>query len=158
MVREDLENIPSYRLPAGYSFRYYHPGDEETWIALQAPFYPPGAITLDVFRKYFGSDAGLLAERQGYLLDSAGRPIGAITAWVYDGFRGPEYGRIHWVCIAKEYQGRGLSKPLLTLACLRLRELGHTKAYLTTDRLRPVAVRLYRQFGFVELQEASSGA
>ncbi len=154
MVREDLENIPLYPLPAGYSFRWYQAGDEEHWIALQAPFYAPGAINLDLFRAQFGCAAGLLAERQCYLLNQAGDAIGTATAWIYDGFRGPEYGRIHWVVVAQPYQGQGLSRSLLGLACQRLRELGHTKAYLTTSWLRLVAVNLYRRFGFVELPDA----
>jgi GNAT superfamily N-acetyltransferase len=151
MVREDLDNLPSHPLPAPFSIRWYEPGDEVHWVALQAPFYQPGEITVDLFREEFGSNADALSARHSFLLDPTGQPIGTAAAWTYDGFRGPEYGRIHWVAIARDYQGRGLSKPLLSAVCRRLLDLGHTKAYLTTSTHRPVAVALYRRFGFVEL-------
>jgi ribosomal protein S18 acetylase RimI-like enzyme len=57
-------------------------------------------------------------------------------------------GRVHWVAILPAFQGRGLAKPLLTAVCLRLRELGHTSAYLSTSAARIPALNLYRQFGF----------
>jgi GNAT superfamily N-acetyltransferase len=153
MVRENLEGIPHFAIPATYAFRWYRPGDEEHWIAIQAPFYEAGAISVELFREQFGADPGVLGERQCYLLDASGQPIGTATAWVYDGFRTPGYGRIHWVAIAPPYQGQGLSKALMTIVCSRMRDLGHTAAYLTTSWTRPVAIRLYRAFGFVELVE-----
>jgi GNAT superfamily N-acetyltransferase len=151
MIRESLDNLPNFRLPKPFSIRWFQPGDEECWVALQAPFYQPGAIMLDLFREQFGTDIDVLSARQCYLLNGAGRPIGTASAWLYDGFRGPEYGRIHWVAVVEEYQGQGLSKPLLSAVCRRLAELGHTRAYLTTSTERPVAVALYQRFGFVPL-------
>jgi GNAT superfamily N-acetyltransferase len=154
MVRPTLDDLPSFPLPPGFAFRWYRPGDEQDWVTLQAPFYDPGAITLDLFYEQFGRDPGTLSARQCYLLDPRGEAIGTATAWTYDGFRGPEYGRIHWVAVARDYQGQGLSKPLLGAVCRRLVELGHTRAYLTTSTQRPVAVALYRRFGFAELPPA----
>jgi GNAT superfamily N-acetyltransferase len=110
-----------------------------------------GSITPKLFRSQYRGDEEALAKRQLFLLNSDGTPIGCATAWTYDGFRDPSYGRIHWVALLPAYQGAGLSKPLLSLACRRLRELGHTRAYLTTSWTRPVAIALYRQFGFVEV-------
>ncbi len=54
---------------------------------------------------------------------------------------------MHWVAIAADHQGQGLSKPLLSAVLRRLVELGHTKAYLTTSTERPVALALYRLLG-----------
>lgn len=151
MVRDDLDGIPAYTLPEPFKFRWYAAGDEQGWIALQAPFYEPGAIDLKVFRHYFGEDPVLLAQRMCFMTGSDGEAVGTAAAWVWDGFRSPEYGRVHWVAVAGAYQGQGLSKPLLTHVLSRMRGLGHTRAYLTTSRSRPVAVALYRGFGFVEL-------
>lgn len=154
MIRADLDDLPAYDLPDGYRIRWHQPGDEHAWVALQTPFYQPGAITLDTFQRWFGTDAAEHACRIAYLLDPTGRPIGTAAAWTYDGFRGPEWGRVHWVALARAYQGQGLSKPLLAAVLQRMAELGHTRAYLTTDAERPVAVNLYRRFGFRELQGA----
>lgn len=59
-------------------------------------------------------------------------------------------GLIHWVAIDPEFQGRGLSKPLLAAV---LRSLGPaglkcTTATLGTGSGRPQAIPLYLSFGF----------
>ncbi len=41
-----------------------------------------------------------------------------------------------------------MSKPLMKAICERLRELGHDRAYLTTNTLRVRAIALYAVFGF----------
>jgi GNAT superfamily N-acetyltransferase len=149
MVRETLDDAPVYPLPAPYAVRWYRPGDEAHWIALQAPFYDPGAITSKLFHEHFGDDDAVLAARMFFILDNAGQPIGTAAAWLNDNFRTPDYGRIHWVAIDAAHQGQGLAKPLMSIALTRLRELGYTRAYLTTDAARPVAVNLYRRCGFI---------
>src|SRR5207248_4802613 len=93
----------------------------------------------------------LLVERQCYLLNAFGQAIGTGTAWFNDNFEGKSFGRVHWLAILPEFQGRGLGKPLLTAICSRLRDLGHERAYLTTSTQRIPAIRLYLRFGFVPL-------
>ncbi len=154
MVRPDLEDLPEFAVPAPYSLRWYLPGDEGAWLAIQAPFYAPGTITPQLFGEQYHGDDAALRQRLCFLLDRAGTPIGCGTAWSYDGYSDPSYGRVHWLALLPAYQGRGLGKPLLSTVCRRLRELGHTRAYLTTSRSRPIAVALYRRFGFVEAGEA----
>jgi len=150
MVRESLVDIPDYALPPGYSVRWYQPGDEHKWVAIQSLCYPPEAISLALFRKEFADNREALQSRQCYLLDGSRQPIGTATAWFDDIYQTHSYGRIHWVAIVPGHQGLGLSKPLMTIVCDRLKALGHTKAYLTTSATRLIAVRLYRKFGFVE--------
>jgi ribosomal protein S18 acetylase RimI-like enzyme len=148
MIREHLRDIPPVELPVGFKLRLFKPGDEAHWlrIHLSADLLQP--ITPGVFVSQFGSNAGLLADRQFYLLAPNGEVIGTATAWFKDNFKGRRFGRIHWVAILPEYQGRGLSKPLLSAACHRLRELGHDCVYLTASSARPAAIHLYRSFGF----------
>lgn len=153
MIREDLHDLPDFPLPPGFSIRWHQPADDHTWRALQTPFYDPGAITPATFGKWFGTNDAEHARRIAYLLDPAARPTGTAAAWTHDGFRGPQWGRVHWVAVAAEWQGQGLSKPLLSAVLRRMVELGHTAAYLTTSRERAVAVNLYRRFGFVEISQ-----
>jgi len=93
----------------------------------------------------------LLAGRQCYLLEAPGKPIGTGAAWFKESFEGARFGRIHWVAILPEFQGRGLAKPLMTMLCRRLRDLGHDRGYLTTAAERLPAIKLYLRFGFVPL-------
>ena len=100
----------------------------------------------------------MLNQRQLYLLEESGQVIGTGTAWFNDNFQGQRFGRIHWVALLPERQGRGLAKPLMSALCRRLRELGHTRAYLSTSSARVPAIRLYRQFGFIPLAEGEQQA
>jgi GNAT superfamily N-acetyltransferase len=149
MVRDNLDHIPHYELPAGYTFRWYRPGDEAVWRQIQAAADDYNDITLDLFLREFGLDIDRLAERQLYLVEAAGQLIGTATAWLDEHYQDPAYGRIHWVAITPAWQGQGLAKPLMTAICQRLKLLGHERAYLTTASARIPAINLYLQFGFV---------
>lgn len=149
MVRADLEDIPTFELPAGYTLRRYEPGDEEAWVEIERQADRYNVITPDLFRREFGGDVEALRLRQYYLCDAAGAAVGTTTAWYGDESRGRDWGRVHWVAIVPPMQGRGLSKPLLAAACNRLRALGHERAYLSTETPRVPAICLYLKFGFL---------
>jgi GNAT superfamily N-acetyltransferase len=148
MVRKDLENIPDFAFPPGFLLRAYRPGDAERWTEIQLLADELNEITGQLFGQQFGYDNALLAQRQLYTVDAQGEAIGTGTAWFNDHFEGARWGRVHWVAIRPAYQGRGLAKPLMTALCRRLRELGHTRAYLSTSSARRAAINLYRRFGF----------
>jgi GNAT superfamily N-acetyltransferase len=149
MVRDNLEGIPSYLLPAGYSIRGYLPGDEQHWRAIHLLADRYSTITTNLFAQEFGSEGALLAERQFYLLDAHQQAVGTASAWYDRDFWGRAYGRVHWVAIVPEHQGQGLAKPLMAVVCHRLRALGHGRAYLQTSSARVPAIGLYLQFGFI---------
>lgn len=158
MRRDDLDSLPRFDLPAGFGLRAYQAGDEEAWAQIHKRADAFNLFTPETFRYAFGHDEAALAARQKYLLGPDGQPIGTATAWV-DSLDAPgdapgqpaphePEGRVHWVAIVREFQGRGLSKPLLSAVLQTLRDLGHTCAVLSTDDRRPVAVALYQSFGF----------
>lgn len=151
MIRENLESIPEFTLPESYLLRWYRSGDEAAWTQIQRRSDNLNQIATELFAQQFGLDTALLATRQCYLLDAEGAEIGTGTAWFDDEFEGRNFGRVHWVAIIPEYQGRGLAKPLMTAVCRRLRELGHERAYLSTSSARVKAIRLYLKFGFKPL-------
>ncbi len=148
MIRENLDDIPEYPLPAGYSIRWYQPGDEDLWLAIQSLADKYTDVTPDLFEDEFGSDAGVLSERQCFLCDSDDKGIGTASAW-FGNDGGQSLGRIHWVAIVPQHQGKGLAKALLAAICDRLRSLGHSKTYLTSQTCRIPAINLYAKFGFV---------
>ena len=146
MTRENLDDVPRFDVPTGFSIRPYQPGDERHWWEI----HERADATLLVhrngsFRQFFGANEEALRSRQRFLVAPDGQVIGTATAWLDSA----ALGRVHWVAIVPEYQGRGLSKPLLSQILLRLRELGHSRATLDTSSQRPRAIALYRQFGFV---------
>ena len=153
MIRQDLETIPEFHVPAGFALRWYQPGDEAMWFTIHKLADHHNQITPELFAGQFGSDSVLLAQRQCFLFGPCGQAIGTASAWFDDNFDGGRIGRVHWVALVPEYQGRKLSKPLMTAVCRRLRELGHVRAYLTTLTARKPAIQLYLRFGFSPLIE-----
>lgn len=149
MVRTDLEGLPRFESPPGYAIRAYQPGDEPTWVRLQRAADRFNDVTPDLFRREFGADPDPLRARQRYLLAPDGAAVGTATAWFGRDPLGRDAGRVHWVAIHPDHQGRGLAKPLLAHVCALLRELGHERAYLTTSSRRLAAIGLYSRFGFV---------
>ncbi len=145
MIRPDLEGVPQFDLPEPFRLRLYRPGDEQHWYRTHLRSDPVNTYTPETFVRQFGTDAAELARRQYYLCDGPSDPIGTATAW----FDKDGVGRVHWVLIVPEYQGRGLAKPMLSTVCNRLRELGHVRVRLGTDTRRLPAVSLYLKFGFV---------
>jgi GNAT superfamily N-acetyltransferase len=158
MVRWNLEDIPGFALPEGFSLRWYRRDDEQAWLRIHRAADRFNPITPALFTQQFGDDPVLLGQRQCYLLADDGELIGTGTAWFNDNFQGQAFGRVHWVALLPRYQGLGLSKPLMTTLCRRLRELGHERVYLSTSSARLAAINLYRRFGFVPLIENDSQA
>ena len=150
MVRPDLDHLPRYDAPSPYSIRPYRSGDAQVWqrIHLEADVY--NTFPDSRYAEQFGTDESLLRENQFYLCDAAGCPVGTATAWHcrLEG-RARDDGLVHWVAILPAHQGKGLSKPLLSAVCHRLRERGFERAHLGTSTARTAALKLYLSFGFV---------
>jgi ribosomal protein S18 acetylase RimI-like enzyme len=105
-------------------------------------------VNRQLFEREFGTEEQLISLRQFFVCDPAGREVGTATAWFNHDLVGPGYGRIHWVAVSPDHQGRGLAKALTTRLCRRFVELGHTRALVTTENFRLNAIGIYRKFGF----------
>jgi GNAT superfamily N-acetyltransferase len=147
MIRKDLRGIPEYSLPGGYSFRWHSPGNSARWSEIQSKADLYNDISDTLFEEQFGSEFELQNERILFLM-RGDEYIGTASAWFDNDYHGERWGRIHWVAIVPEYQGRGLAKPLMGAVCRRLLELGHEKAYLSTSTVRIPAVNLYLSLDF----------
>lgn len=161
MLRDHLAGEPLLHTqpPAGYALRPYQPGDSATWVRVHQRAEPYHHVDDALFQREFGGDQALLAQRQLFLCDAQGEAVGTATAWVPQPERPTHLGRVHWVAIAREHQGRGLMLPLVAALCRRFLELGHSGAYLTTESLRLVAIRGYLRLGFTpELRHAADRA
>ncbi|MEM7028856.1 MAG: GNAT family N-acetyltransferase [Chloroflexota bacterium] len=150
MVRDTLDNLPTYSVPSPYVLRWYQPGDEIHWLDIQVQSNDFAMnLSLERYRKSFGQDVSVLAERQAFLCDQTGYPIGTASAWFDDDYAGQAFGQVHWVAIRPNWQGKGLGNALLSTICHRLRDLGHGQTYLHTSTARTPAIKLYLKFGFV---------
>jgi GNAT superfamily N-acetyltransferase len=148
MFRPNLYDIPQFALPAGYVVRLYEPGDEKTWVEINAAADAYSVITLEKFKHEFGEEMEELKRRCFFLREPGGRDVGTVTAWFNRRYHGRDAGRIHWVAILPEFRGRGLAKPMMSVAMNRLAEF-HACAYLSTGIARLVAIRVYLDFNFL---------
>ena len=156
MKADDLSGIPEYKLPPNYGWRYFQPGDERIWaeIEMSAGEFTCVENGIEKFHFYY-PDETLLTNRMIFLTDG-GKPFATATAWFSDD--DPSEGRLHWVSVDQEHQGKGLSKPLVSIAMHRMRELGFSSAYLTTQTASWVAIKVYRKFGFHALVRSEKEA
>jgi len=149
MLWDDLRQVPQYPLPEGYSMRLFREGDADTWVRVQKAAEP---FIRDMSRKtfdgQFGHDLPAMPKRCYFLVSPEGGDVGTVTAWYDRNFAGRRWGRVHWVAIVPDFQGRGLCKPMLTVAMNRLRSLGHRRATLRTQLPRIAAIKNYLDFGF----------
>jgi GNAT superfamily N-acetyltransferase len=153
MIRQHLDGIPRHPLPDGYVLERWQPGDEENWLRIHRIADSYNDFTEESFRRHYGFIDTEWARRILFLRVAGGGPtVGTAGAWWNDNWRGGSWGRLHWVAIVPGHQGRGLARPLISTALHRLRELGHQRAYLDTNSVRPVAIRLYEEFGFAEAE------
>src|SRR5438552_10214427 len=106
MLRENLDNLPQFPLPSGFSLRWYQAGDETNWFRIQALADHYNEITSRLFQDQFGTDQQILADRQCYLVEPHGTVIGTGTAWFNDDFERARVGRVHWMAIVPEFQRR----------------------------------------------------
>jgi GNAT superfamily N-acetyltransferase len=152
MVRPNLENLPQFAMPAGFSTRMFRPGDGDTWVRIWRDA-EQGLKLQDVTRKTFdenfAADLAAMEKRCIFVVAPDGRDVGTTTAWYDNAYAGGPWGRVHWVAITLDMQGKGLAKPMLA-ACMNLmKSLGHTRAVLGTQTPRLAAIKLYLDFGFV---------
>jgi len=150
MVRDTLDNLPRYPLPDGYSIRAFKRGEGPVWagIGAAAGNFTSVEAAQERFDKEFAEPVDDMESRCFFIVENeSNRAVGTAMAWYDPDFNGEPYGRVHWVSIIPEYQGKGLAKPLMSVVLNRLAQ-SHTKATLGTQTFRRAAVKLYLDLGF----------
>lgn len=152
MIRETLAGLPRYPCPSGYKFHLYEDGDVRHWADIETSAGEFESIdkARAHFLKEFGPFQEEMARRCVFLTTDEGRYAGTATAWYNSDFRDGEFGRIHWVGIHRDFQGKGLGKPLMSEAMDVLGRY-HSRAYLTTQTTSAIAIKIYLDFGFAPL-------
>ena len=151
MLAADVAPIQERPLPDGYSYAFYQDGDEQAWIDIEksAKEFSNAQQGLDAWKRFFEGRESELKNRMVFIVDRAGFKVATATAY-YD-VRGIDQsgdGWLHWVAVRREYQGRGLAKPLISHTLQIMKALGHTRAKIPTQTTTWLAVKVYLDLGF----------
>lgn len=150
MVLDEINTDLVINLPDGYRFSMYKMGNEKDWAKIETSVgeFSDEQKALEGFQKEFGKEISLMESRCIFIEDNNGEKIATTTAW-YGNLFGTEQGRIHWVAVMPNQQGKGLGKALMSKALLLFNELGHNgNIYLTTQTWSYIAINMYKKFGF----------
>jgi len=151
MINNDIGNCKlDMPLPKGYYFvNYRDNNDQLVWadIEMAAGEFSTVDKALEKFKREFGDHKEELQSRCYFLYSPDGEPVGTATGWFDNLFNRQEYGRLHYVAIKPEYQGKHLAKPLVAMALKRIQQ-SHDKAYLTSQTTSWKAINMYLDFGF----------
>lgn len=152
LLEGDLEQIPQIELPDGYRFVFYQNGDRDAWIDIEksAKEFVSYEQGLQSWNKYYETRQDELPKRMVFIENSQGEKIATATALynIYGRDKSGD-GWLHWVAIQREYQGRGLSKPLITYVMRVMRNLGYRHAKIPTQTNTWLACKVYLDLGFV---------
>ncbi len=156
LERKDLADIPEYRLPEGFHFVFYKSGDRDAWIDIEksAKEFDSYEQGLASWTRYYEGKDGELVNRMVFVENENGEKVATASAF-YDVYGRDKSGAgwLHWVAVRREYQGRGLSKPLIAYVLNVMKSLGYIHAKIPTQTTTWLACKIYLDFGFVPVPE-----
>ena len=151
MRYDDTSKFKKYELPDGFHYEFYKPGDEEEWVRIHIESGEFTSIEkgLKHFHDFYDYFIDELDKRCVFIVDSSTlEKVGTATISLLEE---KEYGyeaAVDWVAIKRSYQGKGLSKPLISKFMEIARDLGHTSLILHTQTNTWLAAKLYLDYGF----------
>ncbi|MCK8059494.1 MULTISPECIES: GNAT family N-acetyltransferase [unclassified Fusibacter] len=150
MTYSDTSKIQKYDLPSGYHYEFYRPGDEEEWVEIQME---SGSIcnskkALEYFHAFFDYFKVELDKRCFFIVNDNYEKIATATISLLENNEDEYEATVDWVAIKSEYQGKGLSRPLISKLLEVANNLGHDKLMLHTQTHTWLAAKLYLDFGF----------
>lgn len=156
LIEGSLDSICEYPLPDGYYFEFYQDGDRDTWIEIEksAKEFSSYDEGLDAWNRYYSGRESELHNRMVFVVNESGEKVATATAF-YDINRKDKSGAgwLHWVAVKREYQGKGLSKPLITYVLLVMKALRYNHVKIPTQTNTWLAVKVYLDLGFRPIPE-----
>lgn len=156
LLERDITKVPQYELPKGYRFVSYTDNDREAWICIEmsAKEFESYEQGLEAWNRYYAAKPDELPDRMFFIETDEGEKIATATAF-YDvsGEDTSDDGWLHWVAVKREYQGKGLSKPLITYVLNVMKQLGYVHAKILTQTNTWLACKVYMDLGFVPVEE-----
>ena len=156
MRSAEVDAAPLPRLPEGYAFRLYEPGDAVHWarIATVVEEFLTEEEAEASFTQHFLPEEDELLRRCVFVLAPDGQPVATAMAWTFEE-GGQRYGRVHWICNDPAHQGKGIGRAIVLWAVNRLKELEPgLDAYLDTQTWSHKAIGLYLRLGFHPVRES----
>lgn len=156
LLEGDIIEVPQYELPEGYRFVSYTDNDRDAWIDIEmsAKEFVSYEQGLETWNRYYETKPAELSNRMFFIETNKGEKIATATAF-YDihGRDTSNDGWLHWVAVKREYQGKGLSKPLITYVLKMMNKLGHVHAKIPTQTNTWLACKVYMDLGFVPVKK-----
>ncbi len=156
LLERELADMSEYPLPEGYRFVPYSDGDRDDWIAIEqsAKEFNTYEQGLEAWNRYYANSLNILPDRMFFIENSVGEKIATATAFYnIHGRDTSGAGWLHWVAVKREYQGKGLSKPLITYVLKVMRNLGYTHAKIPTQTNTWLACKVYLDLGFAPIKK-----
>lgn len=152
--RDNLNNLPQYSLPEGYRFTFYQPGDRDEWISIEksAKEFVSYEQGMESWKRYYDGKDEELVRRMVFIENEEGQKVATATAFydIYGNDKSAD-GWLHWVAVRREYQGKGLAKPLIYHTLQIMRSLGYPAAKIPTQTTTWLACKVYLDFGFLPI-------
>ena len=150
LLERDLDALPTFTLPEGYHFTFYRSGDRDAWIEIEqnAREFDSFSDGVAAWNRYYGNRENELFDRMLFIENERGEKVATATA-MYDVFGRDTSGSawLHWVAVRRDYQGYGLSKPLISEAFRIMKDLGYSHVKVPTQTNTCLAVKIYLDLG-----------
>ena len=156
MKYDDISDYKKYELPSGFHYEMFKDGDEIDWVNIHIESGEFTSIDrgLKYFHMFYDSFIEELNKRCIFIVDNDSlEKVGTATVSL---LKEKEFGydaAIDWVAIKKSYQGKGLSKPLISEFMRVANELGHKGLILHTQTTTWLAAKIYLDYGFLVLNK-----
>lgn len=145
----DLNNINSYELPNGFSFRFWDSDNcIHDWVNIHIESGEFNSIqgAHNTFHQFYDNFYNELNKRCFFIENINGEKVATATISPAN-----EFGYkcvIDWFAISPRAQGLRLSKPLLSKTLSIAKNLGYDKILLHTQTHTWLAAKIYLDFGF----------
>ena len=146
MYYKDTSIYKKYSLPDGFHFEFYKDGNMKDWINIHIESGEFCAIEegIMIFHDFYDTFIQELNKRCIFIVDDkTNEKVGTATVSLLSKEEFGYNGAVDWVAIKKDYQGKGLAKPLIAKILETANELEHKGIILHTQTTTWLAAKLY---------------
>lgn len=150
LTKSEMENIPEYTLPDGYTFSDYESGVELDWVKLNMMYdqFESFAQAIQYFQTVFQVKPEEINHHVMFVRDPHNQLVG--TAALFHGTHfGSPMTRIHFLAVSPFHRQKGIAKAMLSRLLKIHAELRPNQSiYIASTTLNYREIHIYEQFGF----------